>query len=118
MKPLEFTSEQKDKLLEMCQVLFPDYNIFEIDEDGYILLILEKCPAIHWFEFCTKELISALAWKNVTSDLVGDLQFAEFYNIALQNIFLDNMHPVDYLYKEYLKLNKDENSTSNTKRLL
>ena len=56
---------------------------------------------IHWFEFCIKEL---------TPELFPDEESCNCDNTYLE-IALINMiayHPVDYLYKEFLKLKNDK----------
>lgn len=77
MKNIELTEDHKSKLLEMCKLLFPEYNDFEITssfpyynsnklegvqwiknpiEDAICLIKDDKddyrSKTIHWFEFC------------------------------------------------------------------
>lgn len=81
MKPLDLTEEQKDKILEMCKVLFPkdefswEYEMYgrELKQDFNDVLCVQhtlekpkkgwdneltkyKFFNIHWFEFCMTHL--------------------------------------------------------------
>lgn len=68
MKPIKLTEQHKVKLLEICNKLFPEYNIhwesFEennLDSDYMNFLSLYKVgnktqESIHWFEFCMTHL--------------------------------------------------------------
>lgn len=93
MKPLELSQEQKEKLILMCKALFPEYDIFEIEKDGYLLFVNKKCPAIHWFEFCMTHLRKALK-----------VHYDDLYRTSIG--ISQDVHPIDYLYEQYLKLKK------------
>jgi len=134
MKPIELTEKQKDQLLEMCKVLFPEYSFsWEYEMYGRALKqefndVLAIYPDkgwgtnIHWFEFimgtlaskiddlyciCNKEKLESkddniriTAWdRRPYHDLWSGFNFG-----ALK----PGGHPVDYLYKEFKKLNNDE----------
>jgi hypothetical protein len=98
MKNIELTEAHKSKLLEMCKELFPKYVIYPADDNGFIegeqwigdQHLGEDRPVnefnIHWFEFCMTHLINKL-----------EIEYASV-------IVLTENHPVDYLYKEFLKL--------------
>lgn len=100
MKTIELTQEHKSKLLEMSIKLFPEYIEIDIDisenYDGiqdYIQLRkkYENTIFIHWFEFCFTYLIEKLS-KNLDEDY------------SLDDLLGYNLHPIDYLYEEFLKL--------------
>jgi hypothetical protein len=87
MKPIELTQEHKDKLLEMCQVLFPEYDLY-ISENN--IHIGSDFVFIHWFEFCVKILTPKILSHGVE----------QLGSECLDN----NENPIDYLYKEFKKL--------------
>jgi len=110
MKAIRLTEEQRSKLLEMCRVLFPSYknismyhNGWEFDTDMEYLDFNHK--SIHWFEFCMTHLINGL---------YHDLKYhdSESWDINLHvscmsDLYNFNTNPIDYLYKEFEKINKD-----------
>jgi hypothetical protein len=95
MKPIELTQKHRDKLLEMCKALFPEYEeiLLEIEpqydgSDGFVQLTRNlknkfRFESIHWFEFCMTYLAEKLS---------------QYPN----QIEVD--HPVDYLFEEFKKL--------------
>lgn len=116
IKSIKLTQIQKQKLLEMCKFLFPEYNDFEITssfpyynsnklegvswketptEDAVCLIKDDKddyrSVTVHWFEFCIKHLIPKLAI---------DMQYA----IDLRILFCELPNPIDYLYEHFKKL--------------
>ncbi len=87
MKSLKLTEEHKSKLLEMCKVLFPEYNNVKVkctfqgkintvskniyfDQSTNIMFFPKKemgdvdpyitYDKIHWFEFCMTHLITKI----------------------------------------------------------
>lgn len=118
MKSLELTQEHKDKLLEMCKILFPEYEFTEsytthkYPEDLFLKFGRPESTRweneIHWFEFCMTHLPVELhryamhqynvepreALKIITNNL---LRFEDFGRY--------DIHPVDYLYEQFKKLN-------------
>lgn len=113
MKSIELTEDHKTKLLEMCKVLFPEYieiNL-EINEnyDGiqdYIQLRkkYENTTFIHWFEFCWL-LLNKILELNLSpikiSKIIHDFGIICFNQSKW-------IHPVDYLYEEFKKLQPKE----------
>ena len=102
MKPIELTQEQKDKLLEMCKVLFPEYKYITLGISYRICngwsndkLILDKdylskdCIVIHWFEFCVRILTPKILSYGIE----------QLGSECLDN----NKNPIDYLYEEFKK---------------
>jgi hypothetical protein len=102
MKPIELTEEHKTKLLEMCEVLFPEYKInINLDhfdeEDGNLGVkpnnengIYKHGWMIHWFEFCHCYLLPKLITERNSK--------LQFY----MDTFTGN--PIEYLYEEFKKL--------------
>ena len=102
MKNIELNKKQKEMLLEMCKVLFPEYVIYPADNDGFIegeqwvgdQNMGEDRPVnefnIHWFEFCMTHLANKVF---IQDESLND--FLLTFNIKL--------HPVDYLYSFYFK---------------
>lgn len=109
MKPIQITQEQKDKLLEMCKTLFPEYNFWFTSENGNSdtrvtnFISLDFNTHIHWFEFCCNtELIEKVLNDGSMSDhLTND---ASYY--LEQCIGFKNEHPIDYLYEHFKELKK------------
>lgn len=111
MKPTQLTQDQKDKLLEMTKVLFPECkNIYfdaitifnTTDESSYLHYSLNnEHIRIHWFEFCLKYLAKKILdnIKNIEKDYIWTFQ-GRILNI--------NEHPVDYLHNEFLILQKEK----------
>lgn len=132
MKSIKLTEEHKSKLLEMCNKLFigDKYENFTIqkflmsDQKGnchhhsseknkqFLYVSIDMgfpLNIIHWFEFCMTHLINALAWENITSDIVADCQYEEARLKYLLELGKDRpdpgqYHPIDYLYEEFKKL--------------
>lgn len=147
MKQIELTEEHKTKLLEMCEVLFPEpeysfwweYEMYgrglkQSFNDVLCVCHTFKKPIIklyngkefkqtsnyfniHWFEFCMTHLVDKIdnLWiKHVNYKCVGydttsydwtNRPFLKIWNIV--NTGHLKQHPVDYLYEEFKKLNKD-----------
>ena len=111
MKSIKLTEEQKDKLLEMCNTLFPEYdfsmfhNGLNNDLDEFIIDINHlnntHYLSIHWFEFCMTHLAEKIFNQIDDED---DIEYRqEFQNTCLIS---KDQHPIDYLYSEFLKLSK------------
>lgn len=117
MNSLSLTEEQESKLLEMCVNLFPEYDDFsmfhnglEYDTDKQLVdfklqddNILHRIEyiTIHWFELCVLHLATKLYNLNNRSEI----STIELY---MGNI-IQNYHPVDYLYQEYLFYKNEQN---------
>lgn len=128
IEPLKLTQEHKDKLLEMCRKLFPEYKHTRIIDgscdfclENTLLLSTSTNPKhndwilVHWFEFCMTALAYKIyplldsRWKNVeiTRELVRvDASLEDDMSVFISNLFVK--HPVDCLYKEFLKLKNDK----------
>ena len=111
MKNIELTEEHKSKLLEMCKILFPEYDF--PNKIQSIIFIRKKNKKlgenIHWFEFCSIKIVNELAWRNIKTDILADCEYEDFRIKLITEIFRDKFttekfHPIDYLYKEFKKL--------------
>ena len=92
MKHIKLTEEQQSKLLEMCKVLFPEYDEIELEiepqydgSDGFVQLTLDKNKNldfinIHWFEFCMTHLVTKLRSYNYVQEQTPK-QLMAFYNL-------------------------------------
>ena len=109
MKSLELTEEHTSKLLEMCETLFPEWDLKTYDEsfddlnNGLIRFKtktgLYKSFTFHWFEFCSTILLNKLYLLLFKNNLTSiDDQSIFLYKTIIEN------HPVDFLYKEFRKL--------------
>jgi hypothetical protein len=96
MEPRELTKEHREKLLEMCKELFPEYD-FKLDkwQQPFVSLGLKTKKLyeshIHWFEFCMTYLAKKL------------LIMYDFTVYQTTGNFMYK-HPVDYLYQNFKKL--------------
>lgn len=119
MKSIELTEEQKNKLLEMCKALFPDYVNIQIVYTNLLQFSGENNFVIHWFEFCMTHLSTAIFNKKYNFDhmMTADLEqevSCEWDSELMDRVSFhvanptrtDNWHPVDYLYSEFLKFSK------------
>lgn len=106
MQPIQLTQDHKDKLLEMCKILFSEYELVTHDHQfndldfnliGYRNLKTKNIETIHWFEFCIMDLTTKI--YNI-SDLKKECSIKQLRGWICQ--YED--HPVDYLYKEFKKL--------------
>ena len=92
MKALELTKEHKEKLLEMCKVLFPESYSKTWDIEGlfnYEPINYENFECFHWFEFCTL----------ILSQKLDNFSANDFYDSLFYS------HPIDYLYKLFKNKN-------------
>jgi hypothetical protein len=101
MKSIELTQEHKDKLLEMCKELFSEYtwDFSWLYREGNIKFWNKEmlnARFIHWFEFCMTKLSSAL---KLTSN-----QIYNCFSCSVNSEGDPFIHPVNFLYEEYLKL--------------
>lgn len=119
MKQINLTEKHKSKLLEMCKVLFPEYDDVLFSPITFNMLMFngtEKDTVyIHWFEFCMTHLVEKL---NNLSDVYEEMPpyvtnvyggangkwnlYVKFHFHYPKNIY--KKHPVDYLYEEFKKL--------------
>ncbi|XAI97299.1 hypothetical protein [Leptolyngbya phage Lbo-JY46] len=100
MNSIQLTDEHKSKLIEMCKVLFPEWKAHSLGEtyisdDTGEFSESDETFKIHWFEFCMTHLRREL---NLHHD---DLFLSTNPDV---NTFI---HPVDYLYQEFKKLNNE-----------
>lgn len=100
MNAIQLTREHREKLLEMCKELFPEYenihmfiNGWEYSRDmDYIAFDnLSDYVEIHWYEFCMTYLVNKMGKS--TAALYRVLEEEEA-----------GTHPIDYLYSEFKKL--------------
>lgn len=110
----------KEKLLEMCVKLFPEYRDLEVRDSmedfcykGFEHICVEfgresdRLQIIHWFEFCALDIpkrISDLSNDTLFLSNLSDefSKYARLYKFI--NMMAGNYHPIEYLYKEFQKL--------------
>jgi hypothetical protein len=90
MKNIELTEGHKSKLLEMCKVLFPEYewDFSFLEREGNIKYWnneMKNAKFIHWFEFC---------FNYLCPKIIG-----EGYSLLVNSFY--TQHPVDYLYEKF-----------------
>ena len=75
MESIEVTQQQADRLIEMCKVLFPEFDTVEFDitkqydgSDHHIYFVDTSMSIIgdyiHWFEFCMTHLVNKLYYPD------------------------------------------------------
>ena len=124
MKNIGLTEEHKSKLLEMCKELFPTYNFefmrgkdeFGFDIYDYFTFYLiedyennewyKSKTDIHWFEFCMTHLPKKI-FGNPKNNFQGINQ-RPYWCEKIAESFA-KVHPIDYLYEEFKKLNNERN---------
>ena len=118
MEAIQLTSEQKNKILEMCKVLFSEYHPTweKGNGDGWAEDFISSYKigdrtqqSIHWFEFCVKNILNQIAFMSTTSDILTDAQYEQKRMEMINDIFQDRVevslwHPVDYLYSQFKQL--------------
>ncbi len=120
MKQIELTLENREKLLEMCKVLFLEYGdvqllksycATEFDDTGspylrwYLPFTHEgknttKLFEIHWFQFLMCELIPKFKKLGINIDY----WLMTLPSTHIQWIGTNVNHPIDYVYNEFKKL--------------
>ena len=102
------TSEQRIKLLQMCNDLFTDYENVVFDSNLDFLIFYkntEETITIHWFELCVIELSERISeslntvYPKEKQALIIDLMMKKLLNFSV----MEKKHPVDYLYEMYEK---------------
>lgn len=123
MKSITLTEEHKSKLLEMCNLLFPEtkWHFWESNDESYpdgmigynqhIILGKHKeiQPALemHWFEFCMTHLLYQFLKHSDVENLKyfdNVFMFWATHNTNSHIIDSTSKHPVDYFYEEFKKL--------------
>jgi hypothetical protein len=104
MNKLELSKEQGNKLLQMCNDLFPKYKHIEFD-------IADECLfddsglSIHWFEACVVHLPKKIAegfntvYPKEKHAFIIDMMMKKMLDYSN----FKKVHPVDYLYEMYEK---------------
>lgn len=122
MKNIELTEEQRSNLLKMCKALYPEYsNIYMTNEFGVLANFKHsnlnkfvcfskdsKITAIHWFEFLVMYLTPIIlkGYQDHNNYSCCDLPKDDYYTGNIRILFINGFHPIDYLYKEFLKQQK------------
>ena len=117
MRPVEISKEQKVKLLEMCEYLFPEYSFFlGMFTNCTVSLGLKtsrKYEAhIPWFEFLYVHLVPALSMlipfreqpeyvKNVYSGWKKGDRWTLYTEFLFSYPKNKSVHPIDFLYQEF-----------------
>jgi len=116
MKNIELTEDHKSKLLEMCKILFPEYDfrinrpLFSNNESLSTIQLGKKSiniyeEEIHWFEFCMTYLAKKLIPKVTNYNL--DDAYNSLYNIIYQFWENEHNHIIDYLYEKFKENEKN-----------
>jgi hypothetical protein len=117
MEKLELSKEQINKLLQMCDDLFHEYEKVIIPNDYVVFLDKDsviKDSSYHWFELCVMQLPKRIAENTNTVDteerhrFIVDMMVKRM--LELYPTYKDHplKHPVDYLFEMYQKTLKHE----------
>lgn len=122
---IELSEEHKLKLREMIVMLFPSIRFVKISDGSCdyclenTLILAEKAhpkhnewELVHWFEFCVNDIVNALAFNNIITDLLADVEYEHFRMQFISEIFRGKtqkeiFHVVDYLYNIFVDQNKE-----------
>lgn len=116
MKNIELSLNQKNKLLEMCKVLFPEWTFITFQESAIMgagwdydfnnICFSKKSETlfdieinIHWFEYCWKILNKILSNNEIISPIYKQEIILNFGIICFNNSYFQ--HPIDYLYEKF-----------------
>jgi hypothetical protein len=112
MNPIELTQEHKEKLLEMCKALFPEYH-FTLDKwkQCFVTFGLKTKDLyeehIHWFEFCMTHLCKKMGNEFLSVQTVFD-ESALRHQLMYELEWNTSFHPVDFLYNLFIKEKENE----------
>ena len=125
MKSIVLTEEHKSKLLEMCEVLFPEYNdqseggtgpinfhhnnlypgmLFGFKSNGEDGDSYDHASLfIHWFEFVMTHLFYKIydLWRH------EEINCVTIFHLNIHNYYLntddknEKYHPINYLYEQF-----------------
>lgn len=115
MNKISLTKVQEEKILEMCNDLFPDCKRVEISDmhmDNILFFFRNngRTLHIHWFELCVMELPKRIA--EASNTVYPKDKHAFIIDMMMKKMLdfspLEKEHPVDYLYKMYQKTLESE----------
>lgn len=111
MNSIKITNTQKLRILFMCKKLFPEYNnirfgtsVMTTSKDYlYFYKIKNEMQVeiinIHWFELCLTWISQEIFDNDIDRENKFFLELSCYIQVNKKYI-----HPVDYLYEEFLKL--------------
>lgn len=113
MNIIEINEEQKEKLLEMCKKLFPEYTFMDWGlcrrekQLKYYHKEWTSAKFINWFEFCLTHLLREICILCTNKNFGFDpWDFDKMMKKSIEKCLLydEPKHPIDYLYAEFKKL--------------
>ena len=129
MISIKLTEAHKSKLLEMCKVLFPEYNEWrfgKVTAEGNLEDFYNKTKNLSWKDREKYEQSCDFLWieKDFKYEHDDDIERSETWVIHwfefcmthlarvlmckntkhMQQLFMGLKHPIDYLYEEFKKL--------------
>jgi hypothetical protein len=113
MNKTPLTQIHLERLSQMCDDLFPEYDFMEFQEEFCVFFNNNGIDKMHWFELCVIELPQRIAeslntvYPRERQAQIVDLMMKKMLNFSS----IDKKHPVDYLYEMYEKtINNEANS--------
>lgn len=112
MNKLALTEEQRDRLLQMCNDLFPEYDVVEYyDNTERCHFLKEETETdIHWLELCILEISKRISggfdtvYPKEKYAFIIDMMMKKMLDFS----YVKKEHPIDYLYNLYQQTLKDE----------
>lgn len=133
MQPIQLTQDHKDKLLEMCKVLFSKYEFYDEKRvsKNYICWKNKNTnfEGIHWFEFCMTHLVEKILnpkkpsrnQKEIFCNFFWETNIHWYYqqngSLPVTSFEAGAKHPIDYLYEEFKKLNNKKLKTKKDEKI-
>jgi hypothetical protein len=127
MKSIELTKEHRSKLIEMCEVLFSEYNwqfasdYGTINDDTQVDSLIQwkitdkhsqrLINTFHWFEFCMTHLPVELyryAMHKCNLNPVDAFKIITFNLTQFEDFGRYEINPINFLYQEFKKLNNEK----------
>ena len=119
IKILDLEPNQVKKIKEMCNWVFPDYNVKEeYSQKGnftiYHTTKKGKVQWIHWMELCFIHIVNTLSEKRKKYGKMIKTSIPDYGFVLLHAWINRNEHPVDILYEDYLKIITNNQEVENT----
>ena len=117
MEAIKITKEHKEKLIEIAKSLLPEPKYISLGDEDIMLLSKSKNPAyeeispIHWFELCFTYLSHEVIFDPFKTIFSCEKSHSNMLKESMKLMYGEKgVHPVDYLYEEFLKLKQNKSN--------
>jgi len=127
IKPIELTEKHREMLLKMCNKLFPENKTWRFTNPVWSPMLEfanegDIVEQIHWFEFVVTKLFMKVFPDKKTmfcGTLCNSSESILHYEVLIHWLAgypetymkgLKNYHPIEYLYKHFIKIKNNDNS--------